>query len=117
MYWKNLVKYFAHGIAFSLLFAILAIAWAFILVILVGFGFIIGLMIGVGLLFLIMGFLNSVITTHLWFEVKTEFWDLLFHGLVLFLVLLIVNGIFITVSSLVFPGTATTVVTLIILPS
>lgn len=114
MNWKDLAKYFIHGIAFSILFLILTIAWVFILVVLVSFGFIIGLIAGVGLLFLIIGDLNSVITTHLWFGVKTSFWDLFFHGLVLFIILLVVNGIFVTVPSLVFPGIATTVVTLII---
>ena len=114
MDWRDLAKYFIHGIAFSLLFALLAIAWVFILVILVGLGFLIGLIIGVGLLFLIVGFLNSVVTTYLWFEVKTTFWDILFHGLALFIILLIVNGIFVTVPSLVFPGIPTTLTTLII---
>lgn len=114
MNWKDLAKYFIHGIAFSLLFVLLAIVWVFVLVVLVGLGFIIGLIIGLGLLFLIIGFLNSLITIHLWFEVKTSSWDLFFHGLVLFIVLLIVNGIFITAPSLAFPGITTTAITFII---
>ena len=112
--WKDLAKYFIHGIAFSLLFVLLAIVWVFVLVFLVGLGFIIGLLIGLGLLFLIIGFLNSLITFLLWFEVKTSFWDIFFHGLVLFIVLLVVNGIFITAPSLAFPGITTTVITFII---
>lgn len=114
MNWKDLAKYFIHGIAFSLLFLLLVIAWIFVLMILVGLGFIIGLIIGLGLLFLIVGFLNSIITVYLWFDVKMSFLDLLFHGLVLFVVLLIVNGISVTLPSLAFPGIATTVVTFII---
>lgn len=114
MNWKDLAKYFLHGIVFSLLFVLLAIAWIFILVILVGLGFIIGLIIGLGLLFIIIGFLNSAITAYLWFEMKTSFWDLLFHGLTLFIILLIANGIFITLPSLALPGVATTVITTII---
>ena len=114
MNWKDLAKYFIHGIAFSLLFLLLAIAWIFIFIILVGVGFIIGLIIGLGLLFLIVGFLNSIITVYLWFDVKMSFLDLLFHGLVLFVVLLIVNGISVTLPSLAFPGIATTVVTFVV---
>lgn len=114
MNWKDLAKYFIHGIAFSLLFVLLAIVWVFALVVLVGLGFIIGLIIGLGMLFLIIGFLNSLITFFLWFEVRTSFWDIFFHGLVLFIVLLIVNGIFITAPSLALPGIATTVITVII---
>jgi len=114
MNWKDLAKYFVHGIAFSILFLILGIVWAFIFALLVFVGFIIGLVIGLGLLFLIVGYLNSVITSFLWFEVKTSFWDLFLHGVALFIVLLIVNGIFVTVPSLVFPGIATTLITLII---
>lgn len=111
---KLAVKYFAHGLAFSLLFAVLLVAWVFGLVMLVVLGSFIGLAIGVAVLILIVGFLNAVITTQLWFQVKTGFWDLLLHGLVLFIVLLIVDGIFITAPSLVFPGIPTTIVTFII---
>lgn len=111
---KIVVKYFVHGIAFSLLFALLVVAWAFGLVMLVVLGSFIGLAIGVAVLILIVGFLNAVITTQLWFEVKTGFWDLLLHGLVLLIVLVIVNGLLVTAPSLVFPGIPTTIITFII---
>lgn len=114
MNWKDLAKYFIHGIAFSVLFFILGIVWVFAFALLVVVGFIIGLIIGICLLFLIVGFLNSVITSFLWFEVKTSFWDLFFHGLAFFIILLVVNGIFVTVPSLVFPGIVTTLITLVI---
>ncbi len=114
MNWKNLAKYFTHGITFSMLFLILGIVWVFVFAFLVIAGFIIGLIIGIGVLFLIVGSINSIITDFLWFSVKTSFWDTLFHGLVLFIILLIVNGIFVTVPSLVFPGIATTLITLVI---
>ena len=114
MNWKGLVKYFIHGIAFSILFLILGIVWAFVFAFLVVIGFIIGFVIGLVLLFLIIGFLNSVITSFLWFEVKMSFWNLITHGFVLFIVLLVVNGLSVTVPSLVFPGIATTLTTLAI---
>jgi len=112
---KDLAKYFLHGLTFSILFLILGIGWAFILIILVALGFIIGLIIGLVLLFLIVGFLNSVITAWLWFkEVKSGLGDLLLHGLVLFVVLLIVNGISAIALYLVFPGIAATVISFIV---
>lgn len=111
---RELAKYFIHGIAFSILFLILGIAWTFVLLFLVHIGFIIGLIIGLGLLFPMIGYLNSVVTVQLWFQVKTSFWDLFFHGLVLFIILLVITGIFVTVPSSVFPGIATTLTTLLI---
>jgi ABC-type dipeptide/oligopeptide/nickel transport system permease component len=113
MNWKGLLKYFIHGMAFSTLFLVLAIAWIFVLSFLVGVGAIIGFIIGFVLLFLMVGFLNSVVTSYLWFKVKFGFWDFLFHGFVLFVTLLILNVI-ITVPTLVLPGIATTVITYII---
>jgi hypothetical protein len=67
---REAARYFVHGLAFSLMFLVLAIVWVFLLIILVGIGFFIGLIIGLGLLFLIIGGLNSFITSLLWFEVK-----------------------------------------------
>lgn len=111
---RNLAKYFVHGIAFSILFTVLAIAWVFILVVLVALGFIIGLVIGLVVLVLIVGFLNSLITTYLWFDVKQSFSNLLFHGIVLLLVLVVVNGVVVALPTWLFPGTITTVITFII---
>ena len=109
-----MAKYFLHGIFFSILFLVLAVAWIFLLLFLTAIGFIIGLIIGFGVLFLIVGFLNSNITSLLWFEVKTSFWDLFFHGLVLLIVLFISDIIIVTMPNLAFPATTTRVVTFII---
>jgi len=111
---RDAAKYFVHGIAFSFLFAILAVAWVFILVILVGIGFFIGLILGLGLLFLIVGGLNAFVTSLLWFNVKKGFWDLLVHGVVLFFILLIVSVFIIFLPNLVLPGIATTIVTFLV---
>jgi len=112
--WKILAIYFAHGLAFSLLFTVLVIAWTFGLIILTVLGSWIGLIIGFGLLILIIGFINAVITELLWFPVRWEFWDMVLHGFVLFIALLIVNSIFLLAPSLAFPGTATRIITVII---
>ncbi len=111
---RDAAKYFVHGIAFSFLFLILAVAWAFILIFLVAIGFFIGLIIGLGLLFLIVGGLNAFITSLLWFRVKTGFWDLLLHGVVLFIILLIASVFIQFLPNLIFPGVATAVVTFFI---
>jgi len=113
MNWKDLFKYFVHGIAFSTLFFVLAIAWTLAFAFLTVIGAIIGLVIGFVLLFLVVGFANSVVTSYLWFKVKFGFWDFLFHGFVLFVTLLVLNAI-VGVPTLVLPGIATTVITYII---
>jgi ABC-type dipeptide/oligopeptide/nickel transport system permease component len=113
MNWKDLPRYFVHGIAFSTLFFVLAIVWVSALAFLTVIGAIIGFIIGLVLLFLVVGFANSLVTSFLWFKVKFGFWDFLFHGFVLFVTLLIINLI-LTVPTLVSPGIATTVVTYII---
>lgn len=112
--WKILTKYFVHGIAFSLLFAILTLAWFFSLLLLIILGSFIGLIIGLGILMLIIGGLNSFLTSLLWFPVRTSFWGILGHGFVLLIVLLIVDGVFVIIPSLAFPAMSTTVITFIV---
>jgi uncharacterized membrane protein (UPF0182 family) len=112
--WKNLAKYFVHGIAFSLIFTLLAIAWIFGFLMLIILGSYIGLIIGFGLLMLIIGGLNSVLTSILWFPVKTSFWSIVGHGIVLFIALAIINTISVIVPSFAFPGIATQIVTFVV---
>lgn len=115
MQWKMFGKYFLHGILFSVLFLLLGIAWIFMMILLVSLGAIIGFIIGIGLLFLIVGFINMALGVHLWnIEAETGFWNMFFHGLVLFILLLIANLITSTLPNYAFPGTATLVVTFII---
>lgn len=114
MNWKNLAKYFVHGMAFSLIFTFLAIAWIFGSLILVMLGSIIGLIIAFGILMLIMGSLNIFLTGLLWFPVKTSFWSIVGHGIVLFIALTIINTIFVIVPSFAFPGIATQIVTFVV---
>lgn len=114
MDWKNLAKYFVHGIAFSLIFTLLAIAWIFGFLMLIILGSYIGLIIGFGLLMLIIGGLNSVLTSILWFPVKTSFWSIVGHGIVLFIALAIINTISVIVPSFAFPGIATQIVTFVV---
>jgi len=113
--WSDLARYFVHGIAFSFLFLVLAFVLAFILVFLVAVGSFIGLIIGFGILLLVVGGLNYVLTEAIWgMTTKTSFWSLLLHGFILFLTLLLVNGILVMVPNMVFPSIATTVITFIV---
>jgi hypothetical protein len=114
--WQDLAKYFIHGIVFSLLFVILGIAWAFIWVLLIGFGSFIGLIIGIVLLLLIVGFLNAALGAFLWnIDAGGKGWSgMFFHGLVLFVILLIVDLAASYLPNEVFPGMATVAITLII---
>jgi len=119
---RDAAKYFVHGIAFSFLFAILTSAWSGIalvfifLIVSIGFdiGYFIGIIIGLGVLFLVIGGLNTFITSTLWFKVKKGFLDLLSHGVVLFVILLIVNFAIQTLPKQAQPGTPTTVITFLI---
>ncbi|MGB9778248.1 MAG: hypothetical protein ACPLW8_02485 [Candidatus Bathyarchaeales archaeon] len=112
--WKTVAKYFAHGIVFSTLYTILYIAWAFGLLILVQLGSFIGLIIGFVLLILIIGFVNCFVTSWLWFPVDSGFWQILLHGFLLFITLIIANLVFVFAPSILFPGITTSIITFIV---
>ena len=116
MNWQDLVKHFLHGIAFSLLFVVLGIAWAFVFVLLIGFGSFIGLIIGIVLLLSIVGVLNARPGAFLWnIDAGGKGWSgMFFHGLVLFVILLIAELAVSYLPNQVFPGAATFVITSII---
>ncbi|MDH5495239.1 MAG: hypothetical protein OEY24_06000 [Candidatus Bathyarchaeota archaeon] len=108
-------KYFMHGIAFSLLFLVLGLVVLFLTAVLVTIGSFIGLIIGFGILMLAVGGLNCFLAEVIWgVQTKTSFWSLFFHGIVLFLALLVVNGILAGIPNSVFPSITTTVITSII---
>lgn len=108
--WKNPLKYFLHGLAYSLLMLVLVFVWALILLILTMLGAIIGLIIGVILLFFIMGFLNSFLTLYIWsIPVKMQLTSLLGHGFLLFIALIVVNVPAMMINLSV-PGLATSIV-------
>jgi len=111
--WKILAKYFAHGIAFRLLFTILTLVGLFGFIVLTVLGALTGFIIGLGILMLIVGGVNCFLTNLLWFPVKTSLWSMVGQGLVLFIALLIVASIFVMIPSLVFPGIVTTAITFI----
>jgi len=108
-WWENPVKYFLHGFLFSILFLVFAFAWAFILAALILIGLFIGLVIGVIVLFFIIGSLNSFLADFIWsIRMKTNWKDLLGHGFVLFIAL-IIAGVPALIISLIVPTLATTI--------
>ncbi len=89
--WHGLVKYFEHGLAFSILFFLLYVGWAGLTLVLVACGLFLGLAIGLVLFFAFTGYVNAFVTQSLWFPVRTGFWTCLGHGFLLFLALAPVN--------------------------
>jgi hypothetical protein len=77
--WKSdVLKYFEHGILFSVIFLVLAIAWVFLLVFLVLVGYVIGLIIGFVALLFIIAWLNAALTDGIWrTQIRTDWKSLL----------------------------------------
>ncbi len=108
-------KVFLHGVLFTLLFIVFWFGWAFATLILVSIGSIIGLGLAFGLLCLGIGGINAFLGVQLWkVEADTSFWSLFFHGLVLFVILLFAGGLTTFLPNLVFPGVATSVISIVI---
>jgi len=113
-WWWNSLKYFVHGLLFSVMFLVLTLAWTFLFAILILLGLFIGFIIGFIVLFLLIGGLNSVLADLMWdITVKTDWKNLLSHGFVLFIVLFIVDIPAIAINFIV-PSLATTIVFLIV---
>ena len=113
-FWWNLGRYFLHGILLSFLLIAMTFLFAFALTALVFVGLIIGFIIGFILVFLIMGYLNGFLTNRVWaIHMKTGWKVVLSHGVVLFVLLLIVY-IPALIANLFVPSLATTIVTLVV---
>ena len=79
-----LLRYFLHGVAFSLLGTVLLLVWVMLLLFLVMIGWFIGLIIGIIALLLFISGLNVFLSGVIWsINVKTGVLSLLGHGLVL----------------------------------
>lgn len=86
----QVLRYFAQGFLFSLLFTGLAIAWVFLLAFLLIIGLWIGLIIGFLILLFVIGALNAGLTRWIWHTpVRTDWKSLLVHGFILFIALII----------------------------
>jgi hypothetical protein len=113
-WWRAPLKYFLHGVSFSLLMLVLGLAWAILFVILAAVGFLIGLIIGLIVLFILVGGLNSFLTHMIWgIPIKTDWKSLLAHGFAFIVALLVAEIPSFLVTSYA-PGLATTAVLFII---
>lgn len=111
---KTISKYFLHGFVFSLLMLVLVFLWVFILVFLIAAGLLIGLIIGLAVFLFILSGVNSFLTESIWSISTEQDWvNLLFHGLVLFVALIVAHVPSIIVQLFV-PSLATTIVLFII---
>jgi hypothetical protein len=108
---KVILKYFVHGLFFSLLITFLIIGSLFVgaALILVGgiFG-LIALLVGLMVLF---GVANNLINRAVWGDpMNWSILALLIHGLGLFVALIIVNCVIVLLPQLFFPGLITAIV-------
>ncbi len=81
-----------HGIGLTVLMFLMVFGWAVIMVVLVTIGSILGLIIGLGVFALALGYINSYLADMVW-EMGTNdgVASMFFHGVLLFLVLLMVE--------------------------
>jgi hypothetical protein len=87
-----ILKYFAHGLLFSIITVFMTIVWAFIFVFLLLVGALIGLILGIIVLFFIYGEINTFLMQEVWgISTKDDWKTLLVHGFSLFVVLLLVS--------------------------
>lgn len=109
-----LLRYFLHGIVFSLLWIVLMFAWAVFFVFLVMIGWLIGLVIGIIVLLLFAGGLNIFLSGLIWsLNVKSGWLSILSHGLVL-LLLEAIAGIPAIIVELAVPNLATTITVFVV---
>jgi len=112
--WRNISKYFLHGILFSVLYLAMLFVWAFLFGLLIVVGAFIGFIIGFIVLFFILGGLNSILASIIWsISTRTAWTSLLGHGFILFIALIIAH-IPAIVINLVVPDLTTTIVLFIV---
>lgn len=108
------VRYFLHGIVFSLLFFILVFFGVFLTLFLVIIGSWLGLIIGIVFILFLIGALNVGLTEIIWGTiVGTGLIRLLAHG-VLLLILLVLAGLPSSLVRNISPGLATTIIMFVI---
>ena len=106
-----LVKYFVHGVLFSVIGIVLSFVWLAILIVLVVLGSFIGLLIGFVVLFFFIGGLNSMLTGFIWHvSIRTDWKTILLHGFVLSIAFIVVH-----IPSLVINLAVPSIVTVVVL--
>jgi len=110
----SILKYFAHGVLFSVLATVFIFVAAEFLALLatLGAG---GILLAIAALYIVpivLGAANCVITEFLWFPVKFSWLSTWLHGILMFLALIVVNLIALMPFS-VLPLTAAIILSLI----
>ena len=87
------IKYFLHGLGFTVIMFVITIGWVFILIPLAICGLCFGIVIALGILVYVMGWVNTWLMGVIWGKEKTsnEWWGPLVHGALLFVVLLVLS--------------------------
>jgi hypothetical protein len=108
------VRYFLHGIAFSLLFFVLVFFWVFLTLFLVTIGSWLGLIIGIVFILFLMGALNVGLTEIIWGTmIGTSLKSILAHGILL-LMLLGLAGLPSSLVLYISPGLTTTIIMFVV---
>jgi hypothetical protein len=108
------VRYFLHGIAFSLLFFVLVFFGVFLTFFLVTIGSWLGLIIGIVFILFLMGALNVGLTEIIWGTmIGTSLKSILAHGILL-LILLVLAGLPSSLVRNISPGLTTTIIMFVI---
>ena len=90
---NKFVKFFIHGLSFTLMMYVIIIGWIFILIPFAMCGFCFGVAIALGILAYAIGWINSWLMERVWGREKEEFdwWGPLIHGILLFVVILVLS--------------------------
>ena len=108
---KIVLKYFLHGLFFSLLVTFLIIGSLFIGAGLILAAGILGLVALVAIMAVLFGVANNLINRAVWGDsMNWSILALLIHGLGLFVALVIVNCVIVLLPQLFFPGLITVIV-------
>lgn len=90
---NKFVKFFIHGLLFTLIMYVIIIGWIFLLIPFAMCGFCFGIAIALGILAYVIGWINSWLMERIWGREKEEFdwWGPLIHGILLFVVILVLS--------------------------
>ncbi|MCX6651333.1 MAG: hypothetical protein NT131_06735 [Methanomassiliicoccales archaeon] len=87
-----MLKYCLHGLGLDVIMFGVTMGWAFLLGLLVSIGWLIGLIIGLAVLIFLFGYINTYVAERVWdISLEIDLGSVFFHGLKLFVFLIIVS--------------------------
>lgn len=91
---RRQANYFIHGLLWWLFNVVGLFVFPFLTLFLIAIGSLIGLIIGFAVMFLVIGYVNTVIADMLWFEMQDQsLLSLLGHGFLMAITVLVVGGL------------------------